>query len=127
MKKHVLQFALVPMLLLVASTLMAQFKVSGTVKDASGEALVGASVVVKGTTIGALSDVDGKFTLEVLRKSATLAISFVGYANMEKTVDASTNNLDIVLQEGASRLDEVVITGLASNIKRSNVSTTEFI
>ncbi len=123
MKKHVLKYGLSFMLLLMATAMMAQFRVSGSVKDEAGEALVGASVVVKGTTIGTLTDIDGKFAFDVPGKSATLSITFVGYAGQDKAVDASNTTLDVVLLEGSARLDEVVVTGLASNIKRSNVGT----
>ena len=87
MKKHVLKYGLSFMLLLMATAMMAQFKVSGNVKDEAGEPLVGASVVVKGTTIGTLTDLDGKFAFDVPGKSATLTISFVGYAGQDKAVD----------------------------------------
>lgn len=107
----------------MATAMMAQFRVSGNVKDEAGEPLVGASIVVKNTTIGTLTDVDGKFAFDVPGKSATLSISFVGYAGQDKAVDATNTNLDVVLLEGSARLDEVVVTGLASSIKRSNVST----
>lgn len=124
MKQFSLRMGLLVSALLMAFAASAQFRVSGTVKDATtGEALIGATVGLKGAAGGARTDTDGNFSLEVPGRSATLVVSYTGYLITEKTVDASTPTVSIMLSEGNARLEEVVVTGLASNIKRSNVGT----
>jgi len=82
--------------------------VSGTVTDASGETLIGASVVIKGTQTGTVTDVDGTFTLNGAKIGDLLQISYTGYAQQELP---ATSDMLIVLQSG-STLDEVVVTGV---------------
>lgn len=94
---------------------MAQRTVTGTVSDEKGEALVGASVVVKGTTNGALTDVDGNFSLSVQNGATTLVVSFTGYESAEVTL-GSSNVVTVQLKAGSTMLTETVITAL--NIKR---------
>jgi Outer membrane receptor proteins, mostly Fe transport len=89
--------------------------VSGTVKDAKGEPLIGVSVLVKGTTNGTVTDLDGKFSLKV-SVGDTLEFSYIGYVSQSVTV-ANTNPLNIVLGEDTQTLDEVVVTALG--IKRA--------
>ncbi len=84
-------------------------EVSGTVSDATGP-LPGASVVVKGTTIGAQTDFDGNYTLSDVPDDATLVFSYIGYANQEIPVDGQTT-INVSLEEDAQALDEVVIIG----------------
>ncbi len=84
-------------------------QVSGTIKDDKGEPLVGAAVLVKGTTNGTLTDVNGAFTINNVPKGSTLIVSFVGYANQEVNADGS--NLSIALK-ASDALDEVVVTGV---------------
>ena len=81
--------------------------VSGLVVDASGEPVIGASVVEKGTSNGIVTDIDGKFTLNV-KQGATLKISYVGYQSQE--VKAS-RTMKIVLKEDSDLLSEVVVVG----------------
>lgn len=87
-------------------------KVTGTVKDAFGP-VIGASIVEKGTGNGVVTDLDGKFSLNV-KPGATLVISFVGYRQQEVKADKSSMN--IVLEEDNNMLGEVVVTALG--IKR---------
>lgn len=87
-------------------------KVTGAVKDALGP-IIGASVMEKGTSNGTITDMDGKFSLNV-RSGATLVISYVGYK--PKEVKASQSSLNIVLEEDSKMLSEVVVTALG--IKR---------
>ena len=66
--------------LLLATSLMAQnIQVKGLVKDPAGEAIIGASVVVKGTTNGSITDLDGKFSLSDVPSGATITVSYIGY------------------------------------------------
>jgi len=89
-------------------------QIKGMVKDALGEPLIGVSVLVKGTSNGTVTDLDGKFSLNV-SVGDILEFSYVGYAAQSVTVK-NANPLDIVLSEDAQALDEVVVTALG--IKR---------
>ena len=96
--------------------------VSGSVVDGfSGDALAGVNVVVKNTTIGTVADIDGQFRLSVPDLPATLVFSFIGYTPLEVTTDG-TQELYVEMTEDALDLDEVVVTGLASSVKRSNLA-----
>lgn len=106
---------------MMSTAAMAQFTVTGTVQDDSGEPLIGVSIVIKGTTTGTATDLDGSFELRVPSGSeATLMFSYTGYQTAEADVSSSNNTVDIVLEEDFAKLDEVVVTGLASGVKRSN-------
>ncbi len=85
----------------------AQRSITGTVNDQTGQPMVGASVVVKGTTKGVVTDLDGKYTLEVPADATTLVISFTGSQTQEVTLGAS-NVIDVQLKEAT--LQEVVVT-----------------
>lgn len=101
---------LVAFLLLLSNFALAQRTVSGTITDAgSGEALIGASVSVVGTTRGTSTDVDGKYSLEVPDGSTQLRVAYTGYLEQVVALGAS-NVLDIALESG-SFLDEVVVIG----------------
>ncbi|MDR1813582.1 MAG: TonB-dependent receptor [Tannerella sp.] len=103
-----------------------QKRISGTVSDATGEAVIGANVSEKGTTNGSITDVDGKFTLTV-RENATLVISFVGYVTQEIAV-GSQSTLAITLQEDTKALEEVVVVGYGTQKKvtlTGSVATTK--
>ena len=94
--------------LLVSMTSFAQkTNCSGDVVDAAGEPVIGASIVEKGTSNGAVTDLDGKFSVSVT-PGATLVVSYVGYATREMK---AAPNLHIVLQEDSKLIDEVVIVG----------------
>ena len=88
--------------------------VKGHVTDAAGEALIGVSVLVKGTSNGTVTDIDGNFILQASPK-ATLEISYIGYAT--QTVSVASTPLQIVMKEDSEMLDEVVVTALG--IKRA--------
>ena len=94
--------------------------VTGQVKDPSNEGVIGASVIEKGTTNGTMTDMDGKFSLTVSPK-ATLTITYIGYRSQEIVVKG-TASLNIVLQENAELLEEVVVIGYGS-VKRKDVTT----
>lgn len=113
--------ALTVMLMLTVSVVRAQQTVSGTVTDgSSGEALVGVNVIEKGTANGALTDIDGNFKIEVA-EGAVLLFSYIGYTSSEVTV-GSRSLIDITLTEDVTNLEEVVVTGLATSVKRSNLA-----
>lgn len=89
--------------------------VSGVIKDADGIPLPGATVVVKGTTIGTTSDFDGNFKINVPEGATAIFVSFIGYKNKEVPL-GNRSFLNIVLEEDVSSLEEVVVTALG--IKR---------
>jgi hypothetical protein len=84
-------------------------QIKGKVTDVSGEALVGASVTIKGTTIGTICDVDGNFSLAIPSGGGNIQISYIGYK--QKTVPISNNYMHIVMEEDQMALAEVVVTG----------------
>ena len=93
----------------VSSTVaMAQSKVQGKVVDATGEPIIGASVKVKGTATGTVTDLDGNFTLNNVADNSKLEISYVGFYT--QTVNAGSN-VNITLEEDKQLLDEVVVVG----------------
>jgi len=112
--------ALLALCLLLSATASAQFKVTGTVKDAKGESLIGASIVVKGTAIGTVTDIDGLFDLNVPGSSGVLVFSYTGYKTSEIPVGLNATTLEVTLEDDIARLDEVIVTGLASGVKRAN-------
>lgn len=105
-------------LLLVSSLTFAQSKVSGTVKDANGEPLIGVSVVEEGTSNGAVTDINGNYTLNV-KPGAKLKISYVGFT--PQVVKAGSKN-QIVLQEDNTALNEVVVVGYGT-MRRKDVTS----
>ncbi|GHT43269.1 SusC/RagA family TonB-linked outer membrane protein [Bacteroidia bacterium] len=89
--------------------------VTGVVTDQNGEAVIGASVVEKGTANGSITDVNGSFTLNV-QENATLLVSFIGYATQETRI-GSQSNLNILLTEDNLALEEVVVIGYGTQKK----------
>lgn len=83
--------------------------ITGTVVDPNGEAVIGANVLVKGTTNGTITDMDGKFSLEV-PEGAMLLVSYIGYGDYETKV-GNQSNLSITLKEDSQALDELVVVG----------------
>ncbi len=90
--------------------------VRGTVTDTSGEPLIGVTVQVKGTSVGTVTDIDGTFILSNVPSNATLEISYVGMVSQSVAVNGRTT-LNIVLQEDAETLDEVVVVGYGGTEK----------
>ena len=94
--------------------------VSGTVLDKTGESVIGASVVVKGTTNGTITDFDGKFTLTNVPESGTIEISFVGYKTVNVAVKGQST-IKVILEEDTETLEEVVVVGYGVQ-KKSDVT-----
>jgi len=88
---------------------------TGVVKDALGETVIGASVVVKGTTNGTITDFDGNFSIPDVKKGAIIQISFVGYQTQEVVWEGKP--LNIVLKDDTQALEEVVVVGFGSQKK----------
>lgn len=102
------------MLLMFASTIMyAQTEITGTVVDETGESIIGASVVEKGTTNGTVTDLDGNFTLKV-PSGAILVISYIGYDTQELPAQ---DGMKVTMKDNASELAEVVVTGYTTQRK----------
>ncbi len=112
------QLLFVILLLCVAFGYAQQITVKGTVKDSSGQPLMGASVLVKGTSHGTAADFDGNFELKV-DKGVTLVVSSVGYKSREVAAKAGTMN--IVLQEDTQQLEDVVVIGYGA-IKKKDLT-----
>lgn len=94
--------------------------VTGTVTDASGEPMIGVSVVVKGTTIGQVTNINGTYSLAVNNKNAVLQFSLIGYVKQEHTVGSRTV-IDVKLLEDNQLLDEVVVIGFQTQ-KKANLT-----
>ena len=114
---------LTSMLFLLFTISQAQnVNISGTVKEArTGAPIAGANVIVKGTTQGTITDMDGRFDLAV-PEGSTLVISFIGYKLMETVIVDGQTNFDFELEDDVTSLNEVIISGLASTVKRSNLA-----
>ena len=96
--------------------MMAEKQISGVVLDVQDQPVIGASVMVKGTTNGTITGMDGEFSLEGVKKGDVIQISFVGYQPAETVWNGTP--LAIILQDDSQELDEVVVTALG--IKRQS-------
>jgi TonB-linked SusC/RagA family outer membrane protein len=103
-------------LLFIPLTLAAQNPVTGVVSDSEGAAIVGISVIEKGTNNGAVTGLDGKFSLSLKQSPATLVFSMVGMATQEKSVNAG-DILNVAMQEDVLSLEQVIVTGYTSQKK----------
>jgi len=116
-KKKIQKVSLLLLLSLIfTSGLLAQRTISGNVEDTDGEPLIGASVFVRGTSVGTVTDIDGNFSLEIQDDANTLVVSYTGYETKEVPV-TSSNSYNIIMAEGVL-IDEVVVTVYSSQRKR---------
>lgn len=121
MKKKLLGFILLSFILMTTvSHLFAQGVVTGSIRDNTGQLLPGASVVVKGTTRGVITDADGKFSISV-PENATLVFSFVGMKPIE-IIPGSQTILDITMMPVTVGVDEVVVTALGISRERKSLA-----
>lgn len=108
------------LLTFISTSINAQdINVKGRVIDENGEPIIGANILVKGTTNGTITDYDGNFTLEVSDKNAIIRIGYIGYKDYE--VSASQQNLVIVLKENTEMLEDVVVIGYGT-VKKSDAT-----
>lgn len=120
------------MSLLVTSTYAQSRTLKGSVKDTKGEAIIGANVVATGTTNGVITDIDGKFSLQINDQTNTITFSYIGYTSKEVPVKGKSH-IDVILAENTERLDEVVVIGYGSVSKKeltsavSHVSSKDFL
>ena len=104
--------------LLMTVTMSAQTTVSGNVADEIGEPVIGASVMIAGTSTGTVTDFDGNFTLSNVPSDAVLKISYIGYKAEEVAVGGRTK-IDVTLKPDNEVLDEVIVVGYAVGSKRT--------
>ncbi|WP_299497935.1 SusC/RagA family TonB-linked outer membrane protein [Mucilaginibacter sp.] len=97
--------------------------IKGKVIDEKGQPLPGSSVMIKGTKIGAVTNIDGEFELNNVPDAAILTVSFIGYKTKEVSVKNISSVMTIALDLDQSSLNEVVVTGLATSIKRSDAAS----
>lgn len=107
-KRTLIQSILFVVFLLSSTMAFAQNRVTGTVTDRTGEPLTGVNVIVEGTTIGGITDLDGKYAIEAER-GKTLVFSFIGFIKKEVTINQSVIN--VTLEDNTQTLDEVVVVG----------------
>lgn len=100
----------------VVEAVLQQKAISGTVVDSKGEAIIGANVMEKGTTNGTITDLDGKFSLNVSAK-AVLHISYIGYKSQDIPVSQLKKGAVITLKEDTEVMDEVVVIGYGTQRK----------
>lgn len=102
----------------IISSVMQNQEVKGTVIDEAGEPLIGVNIQVKGTTIGATTDFDGKYSIKA-KKGDILVVSYIGYSTQEVKVTGSVVN--VILKEDSESLDEVVVTAFGSGQKKASL------
>ncbi len=95
--------------------------VSGNVKDTRGESLIGVSVIVKGTTIGAVTDVDGRFVLSIPAESKALVFSYIGMETVEAQIGNRTS-FEIIMEDSPLQMTEVVVTALGIKKEAKSLS-----
>jgi TonB-linked SusC/RagA family outer membrane protein len=109
-------FLMILLLLASASVYAQRLTVTGTVRDAGGNPLPGATVQVKGSTVGSLTDAEGKYSISVAGPDATLLYSFVGY-NAKEVQVMNQAVIDVILMENVKGLEEVVVVGYGTQKK----------
>jgi TonB-dependent SusC/RagA subfamily outer membrane receptor len=119
MRNH-LQRALVLSIGLILSITLFAKSISGTVRDANGETIVGASVLVQNTTTGTVTDLDGQYQLDV-EAGKKIVISYVGYKTQTISVTDSRAVYNVTLEEDSEVLEDVVVVGYGTQ-KRSDVT-----
>jgi len=120
MKKNLKIFLTLLIFIAGTSGIFAQVSVSGTVIDTEKQPVIGANVVVKGTTVGTMTDVNGKFTINAPSASSIIVISFIGYVPQELPAGNGTA-LNITLRSDAMALDEVVVIGYGT-VKKKDIT-----
>lgn len=109
------------LLFLIPCAMMGQSVVTGVISDVGNNPIPFVNVIEKGTSNGTTSDFDGNYSITLSGDSGTLEFTYLGYATQEIAV-TSSQTLNVTLEESSESLDEVVISGLASSVKRSNAA-----
>jgi TonB-linked SusC/RagA family outer membrane protein len=114
---HRLKLLFVVLLLAGFSVMQAQ-AITGTITDGQGETLIGASVLAKGTTSGSVTDIDGKFSLNVPANTEFLVVTYTGFNTQEVPLIAGQTVYSITMTENTTTLDQVVVTGYGTQTRR---------
>ena len=122
MKKQFTRLGLVAIAMCFVQTfLFSQSTISGTILDTADEPVIGASIIVVGTTVGTVTDIDGTYTLNLPEGAEQIEVSYIGYG--AQVLNIADGNYSIIkLSEDFTELDEIVITGLATTVKRKNLA-----
>jgi len=124
MQRQLTRLTLTLLTLLGMSTYaLAQFTAKGKVVDEDGAPLPAATIQLKNTAIGTFTDSDGNFSLEVPGSEGVLVVRFTGYREQEVEVSSSNPSVGVNMEVADNRMDDVVISGLASSVKRSNAAS----
>lgn len=123
-KLNILILTLLFSLFSIAALFGQALEISGTVTESlTGNPLPGANIAVKGTNLGTASDRDGNFSMSLPNfGEATLVVTFIGYFSEEITLTQSTSDLSITMKEDVLKVSEIVVTGLATSVKRRNLA-----
>lgn len=105
---------------LICLTSFAQSSVTGNVKDKTGEPIVGASILIKGTSTGTVTDVNGNFTVQKVKPTDVLVISSIGFATQNVKV-GNESKLNVTLEDDMANLEEVVVVGYGT-MKRKDLT-----
>ena len=97
-------------------TVQQTIEIKGTIVDKNGNPLPGVNIVIKGTSIGTITDVDGNYTIQVGDSDAILVFSFIGYSTQEISIN-DRSVIDVILEESFEALDEVVVVGYGTQKK----------
>lgn len=108
--RHFHSLSLLTLLMLTTFITYAQRNITGKITDSAGEPLIGVNILVKGTSIGTISEVDGTYSLEVPNENVILVFSYTGYGTLEETV-GTRSTIDITLAPSDQLLTEVVVVG----------------
>ena len=114
--------SLLLLVLLTSASVMAQFTVTGNVQDNEGEPLIGVSILIKGSTSGTVTDFDGNFNISVPGSDGILEFSYTGFKPQETVVSSTNTVVNLTMEEDVANLEEIVVTGLATSVKRSNLA-----
>ncbi len=121
LKSNLFKVLLLAVALILSIDVYAQTTVSGLVIDSNREPVIGASVLVKGTTTGAATDFDGRFTLNVPNENSILVISYVGCETREIAANSAELQSGIMMRENVQNLEELVVIGYGS-VKKSDAT-----
>jgi len=125
--KHVLTYLLLLSIAFSEPVLAQTQTITGSVKDKSnGEAMIGVTIVVKGTTIGTVTDFEGNYNLQIPSDASVLQYSFIGYKQQEVVISAQTV-INILLESDSENLDEVVVTGYGIQKKGTYTGSVEVV
>ena len=109
--KILFRSAMIGWLFFASMGLTAQFTASGTIEDEDGLSVIGASILVEGTTTGTVTDIDGNFTLNIPTNTATLIVSYTGFATQDIEISNADPVVNIIMSSSSELLQEVVVTG----------------